>query len=494
MEYERPGGSGSGRKAKFLGLHNLIFFGMGLGVLIGIALGTLDHGGKTYGVVFWLLDLFGRTFFMGALKMIIAPLILASIVSGVVSLREVGALGRIGGRIAAYYVGTTCVAVLIGLLLVLVIQPGRRSASLELRARRRAYLSKRESEFERETGNSARRGEAFTESFRRWIYEKESVELAAEDRGKRWEKLEAARRATPGRMFKESILKPMLENPFSSLAGGSSLGIITFSLLLGIALVATGEKARSTADFFVGLNAAIMTITRWIMAAAPFCVMCIVGALVAEHGLRVFASLSWYCATVIAGIVCHVAFLFTLSAVLARIGPRTLWRGVREAFLIAFATRSSAATLPVTLRCVTEKLRISPRIANFTLPVGATMNMDGTALYEGVAVIFLLQIYGGLADVPVLLGGMVTFLVFITAVLASVGAAAVPDAGLVTMVLVANAVGLPVYYIPLIFAVDAFLDMFRTSTNVLGDIVGCAVVAGRGSRGSPSRKGERCGH
>jgi Na+/H+-dicarboxylate symporter len=115
-------------------------------------------------------------------------------------------------------------------------------------------------------------------------------------------------------------------------------------------------------------------------------------------------------------------------------------------------------------------------VANFTLPVGATMNMDGTALYEGVAVIFLLQIYSGLADVPVALGGMVTLLVFITAVLASVGAAAVPDAGLVTMVLVANAVGLPVYYIPIIFAVDAFLDMFRTSTNVLGDAVGCIVV------------------
>jgi Na+/H+-dicarboxylate symporter len=144
--------------------------------------------------------------------------------------------------------------------------------------------------------------------------------------------------------------------------------------------------------------------------------------------------------------------------------------------MIAFTTRSSAATLPVTIANVTEKLDVSPKVANFSLPLGATMNMDGTALYEGVAIIFLIQIYGGLDDVSIAMTAMTTFLIFITAVLASVGAAAVPDAGLVTMVLVAAAVGLPIHYIPLIFAVDAFLDMFRTSTNVLGDTVGAIVV------------------
>jgi Na+/H+-dicarboxylate symporter len=144
--------------------------------------------------------------------------------------------------------------------------------------------------------------------------------------------------------------------------------------------------------------------------------------------------------------------------------------------MIAFSTRSSAATLPVTIANTTEKLKVSPKVANFTLPLGATMNMDGTALYEGVAVIFLIQIYGGLDDVTITMTAIATLLIFITAVLASVGAAAVPDAGLVTMVLVAAAVHLPIYYIPLIFAVDAFLDMFRTSTNVLGDTVGAIVV------------------
>jgi Na+/H+-dicarboxylate symporter len=150
--------------------------------------------------------------------------------------------------------------------------------------------------------------------------------------------------------------------------------------------------------------------------------------------------------------------------------------------MIAFTTRSSAATLPVTMENVTNNLGVSPKVANFTLPLGATMNMDGTALYEGVAVIFLIQIYGGLDDVPIIMTAATTFLIFITAVLASIGAAAVPNAGLVTMVIVANAVGLPIYYIPLILAVDGVLDMFRTSTNVLGDSVG-AIVVNRLERG-----------
>jgi Na+/H+-dicarboxylate symporter len=150
--------------------------------------------------------------------------------------------------------------------------------------------------------------------------------------------------------------------------------------------------------------------------------------------------------------------------------------------MIAFTTRSSAATLPVTIANTIEKLKVSPKVANFSLPLGATMNMDGTALYEGVAVIFLIQIYGGVDDVTITMTAITTLLIFITAVLASVGAAAVPDAGLVTMVLVASAVHFPIYYIPLIFAVDAFLDMFRTSTNVLGDSIG-AIVVNRLERG-----------
>jgi Na+/H+-dicarboxylate symporter len=228
--------------------------------------------------------------------------------------------------------------------------------------------------------------------------------------------------------------------------------------------------------FFRGLNGAMMTITHWLMRVSPVAIGCIVAKLVAETGPTVFASLGWYCGTVVGGIFIHVIILLTISTFVGGVNPLVLWRGLREAWLIALSTRSSAATLPVTIANVTENLKVSPKVANFSLPLGATMNMDGTALYEGVAVIFLIQIYGGLDDVLISMTAMVTLLIFITAVLASVGAAAVPDAGLVTMVLVASAVNLPIYYIPLIFAVDAVLDMFRTSTNVLGDSIGAVVV------------------
>ena len=256
----------------------------------------------------------------------------------------------------------------------------------------------------------------------------------------------------------------------------NSLGIIFFSLLLGLGCMVVGKPAASVISFFQALNKVVMQVTHWLMAISPFAIGCIMATLVAKHGPGVFQTLGWYCGTVIGGIALHVAVLVTIAATVGGVGPRQLVQGIREAYMIAFTTRSSAATLPVTIANVTEKLKVSPKVANFSIPLGATMNMDGTALYEGIAVIFLIQMYGGLDDVSITMTAMTTLLIFVTAVLASVGAAAVPDAGLITMVLVASAVHLPVHYIPLIFAVDAFLDMFRTSTNVLGDSIGAIVV------------------
>jgi Na+/H+-dicarboxylate symporter len=273
-------------------------------------------------------------------------------------------------------------------------------------------------------------------------------------------------------------VKPLLANPFWSLSQSppNALGIIFFSLLMGIACTVVGTPAQPVVRFFKGLNTVMMTITHWLMLVSPVAIGCIVAKLVADTGPTVFASLGWYSGTVVGGILVHVVVLLMICRFVGGIGPLELWGGLREAWMIAFSTRSSAATLPVTIANVTENLKVSPKVANFSLPLGATMNMDGTALYEGVAVIFLIQIYGGLDDVLITMTAVTTFLIFITAVLASVGAAAVPDAGLVTMVMVAAAVNLPIYYIPLIFAVDAVLDMFRTSTNVLGDSVGAIVV------------------
>jgi Na+/H+-dicarboxylate symporter len=522
----------------FLGIkvHNLIFVGMVLGVLIGLFTYNLDHfdklvlgggeevagqvnlhgeewivqrpngleerypvaevteviraqdtsSGVAYGYLVWWLNFFGKTLFMGALKMLIAPLIMASIIAGVVSLPGLDALKRIGFKTMGYYVMTTSVAVTIGLIAVLVIQPGKKEASTKIRQTKMAEHASLELQYTRTTGHSPRVEvvpEGQTEAplspeYREWLGAQMAEKAGSGHEAGRFAKIADAKGTTAGDILKNKLIQPMLTNPFESLASSNSLGIIFFSLLFGVFVVVVGAPAKPVADLVIAFNEVIIRITKFLMNFAPFCVMCIVAELVATDGTEVFAVLAWYCVTVIAGIAVHVAFLVTLASVLGGMSPMRLWQGISDAWLIAFTTRSSAATLPVTMRCVTNNLGVSPRVANFALPVGATMNMDGTALYEGVAVIFLIQIFGGLADVPIAQdpAAAITLVIFVTAVMASVGAAAVPDAGLVTMVLVANAVGLPEYYIPLIFAVDAFLDMFRTSTNVLGDTVGAIVV------------------
>ncbi|UCG31772.1 MAG: dicarboxylate/amino acid:cation symporter [Phycisphaerales bacterium] len=469
-------------------LHNLIFLGMILGVAIGLGLWwanerAMEAGNPEPALVayaLWWLDLLGPTIFMGALKMIIAPLILASIVAGVTSLPSLKELGSIGWKTLAYYFATTTIAVVIGLVFVLTIRPGKKEASQEIRAGRLAVLDEHRRQYQSETGTPALQPDGSVQvDYLVWLSQKEGEEAAHGADASRFEKLAGAQHRTAGDIFKEDIVQPLLMNPFTSVAANppNALGIIFFALLLGIACTVVGGRyAGSVIAFFHGLNAVIMQVTHWLMSIAPLAICCIVAKLVAENGPGIFETLGWYCGTVIGGIAVHVCILLAIAATIGGIGPLRLWQGIREAWMIAFTTRSSAATLPVTIANVTEKLKVSPKVANFSLPLGATMNMDGTALYEGVAVIFLIQIFGGLDDVHITMTAMTTFLIFITAVLASVGAAAVPDAGLVTMVLVASAVHLPVYYIPLIFAVDAFLDMFRTSTNVLGDSIGAVVV------------------
>ncbi len=465
-------------------LHNLIFVSMLVGLLAGIVLWKLRASSdKTTTAivadVLWWLDLFGPTVFMGALKMIIAPLILASIVSGVTSLPNMSELGAIGWKTVVYYVCTTTIAVVIGLVFVLTIQPGKKAASIEVRNRRAAELEQRRQTYEEDTGHSALSQEGRpSPRYLAWLAEYEGAAQTGGSEGHRYNTLAGARGRTAGDIFKDDIIAPLLMNPFRALSASppNSLGIIFFALLLGIACTVVGEPAAPVISFFQGLNVIIMQVTRWLMAISPFAIGCIMAGLVARNGPEIFETLGWYCGTVIGGIIVHVGVLLTIAATIGQVTPLRLFQGIREAYMIAFTTRSSAATLPVTIANTTQKLGVSPKVANFSLPLGATMNMDGTALYEGIAIVFLIQIYGGLDDVSIVMTAMTTFLIFMTAGLASVGAAAVPDAGLVTMVLVASAVHLPIHYIPLIFAVDAFLDMFRTSTNVLGDSIGAVVI------------------
>jgi Na+/H+-dicarboxylate symporter len=459
-----------------LKLHQWILIGMGAGLIVGLSMffmGDPESLGFQRGL--WWLNLLGKDLFIGSLKMIIAPLIFASIVAGITSLPNSRELGAIGWKTFTYYFTTTALAVLVGLMAVLVIQPGKKSASQRVRLEREKTMDAYREVYRERIGDQDPMAAENVSAYRSWIAEQEGAAREGDFSGK-WDRIRDTESISAGDMFRRDILKPILTNPFTSLARTNSLGIIFFAILLGLACMAIGAPAKPVVDIFQAFNRVMMTITLWVMRAAPVALGCLIASVVSTLGIDALASLGWYCVTVITGIAIHVCLLLTLVALFGGMSPLAFLKGIQEAWLIAFSTTSSAATLPVTLKCVTDKLKVSDKVANFSLPVGATMNMDGTALYEGVAVIFMIQLYGGLDDVPIVLTAGKTFVIFITAVLASVGAAAVPSAGLITMAIVASAVGLPLHYIFFIYAVDHLLDMFRTSTNVMGDAAGAVIV------------------
>lgn len=448
--------------------------GLGLGLVMD-AWGDPESAGFLRAI--WWLDLIGKDIFIGALKMIIAPLIFASIVAGIYSLPNARELGNVGLKTLLYYFTTTTVAVAIGVAAVLLLQPGKKESSQRVRQEREIVLAQMRADFEAETGLDTVDAEAAAQ-FRMYIAQQEGEGFGSTAFQIGWSRIKAAESRTPSEMFRQEILRPILSNPFNALAQSppNALGVIFFAMLVGLACVIIGEPAKPVGLFFDSLNRIMMKITLWIMELAPYGIACIIASLVATLGMDALRSLAWYCIAVIGGIAIHICFLLALVKFVGKMHPYTFLHGIRNAWLIAFTTTSSAATLPVTILATTEKLKVSPKVARFALPVGATVNMDGTALYEGIAVIFLIQLFGGLEDVPIELTGMKTFIIFITAVLASIGAAAVPSAGLITMAIVASAVGLPLHYIFFIYAVDRVLDMFRTSTNVLGDAAGAVIV------------------
>jgi len=361
--------------------------------------------------VFCLGDLFIRL-----LKMIIIPLILASMVTGITSLGNVRRLGRLGLRTLIYYTVTTVLAVSVGLVLVNVIKPG---VGVDIGVDQAVDLSGRE---------------------------------------------------TPSIV---SIVKDIVpENVLWAMANDKVLSVIFFALILGVAISSVGEKGRSLAGLFESLNAVMMKITGWIMHLAPLGVFALMAYTVGKMGLSVMRPLFVYMATVLIGLGIHA--LVTLPGLLwfiGRFGPLRFFGCVFSAVATAFSTASSAATLPVTMECVEDNAGVSNKIASFVLPLGATVNMDGTALYEAVAAMFIAQVY----EIPLTIGQQLV--IMLTATLASIGAAAIPGAGLVTMVIVLRAVKLPLEGIGMILAVDRILDMCRTAVNVWGDACGTVIMA-----------------
>jgi len=352
--------------------------------------------------------------FIRLLKMIIVPLIMASMVAGVVSIGNIRSLGRIGLRTFVYYVTTTLLAVLVGLLLVNVFQPGKAAV------------------FETEPERQA-----------------EAV-------------------PSPGSVITDIVP----ENLFKSMAEDKVLSIIFFSLLFGVALSSVGDRAKPLVGFFEALYSVMMKITGWIMVLAPIGVFALMAYAVGTMGVEIMRSLAKYIATVILGLWIHgCVTLPILLAVFGRYSPLRFIVHMLSAVVTAFSTASSAAALPITMDCLQKNAGVSNKVASFVLPLGATINMDGTALYEAVAAMFIAQIYG--IAMPL----WQQLIVMLTASLASIGAAAIPGAGLVTMVIVLKAVGLPLEGIGLILAVDRLLDMCRTAVNVWGDACGAMVVA-----------------
>ena len=422
-----------------------ILAGLVAGAVLGEALYRAYAGAVPAG---WItgLSLLGNTVFMGLLKMILVPLVLSSVIVGVCSIGDPRNLGRVGGRTVLYYFGTMLVAVLTGLAVVNLIQPGDPN------------------------GDGSGLGSALTQA---------GEQSYAQSDAERRERIEQTGQAGLGAAAQNLLRQLVPANPLGAAADFQLLPVIAFSILLGLAIVSTGERARPARQFFEGLFAAVMTLVDWILRLAPLGVFALVAWTVARIGLAaLFGPLLWYVLAVIVGLLVHATL--TLPLILRWWGgasPLAYARAMRPALLTAFGTDSSSATLPVTLECA-EDGGSSRRASRFVLPLGATINMDGTALYEAVAVVFLFQAYG------IALGPTQLAIVAITATLAAVGAAGIPSAGLVTMVIVVEAVNaslqgvpaLPLAAVGLILGIDRLLDMCRTTVNVWGDAVGARII------------------
>ena len=357
--------------------------------------------------------------FLDALKMVIIPLIVAAVISGIASLGGAsGGLKRLGGLTVLYYFCTTAIAVLLGLIIVNIIQPGA----------------------------------GITE-----------VSQVVPDRVSGKEETGIV----------EIIRSLIGDNIIASAAETKLLEVIVFSILFGAALTTVGERGKPLVAFFDGMNDVMIKIVVWIMYFAPIGIFALISSKLGdsgggEHFWREILGVGKYMLTVIVGLTLHFFVLMTILVVVSRRG-RQFITTMSKALVTAFGTASSTATLPLTMECALEA-NVDKRAAKFVLPLGSTVNMDGTALYEAVAVMFIAQAYG------IYMTPMDQVLIFITATLAAIGAAGIPEAGLVTMVIVLTAVGLPMEGIGLLLAVDWFLDRLRTTVNVWGDSVGSTVV------------------
>lgn len=412
---------------KKLALHWKILIGMVLGVLFAILLIQFSWGADF--IKDWIKP-FGKMF-INALKLIAVPLILASLIKGVSDLKDISKLSKIGGRTILIYITTTVLAVCIGLAIVNIVQPGK-SISEQTRTE-------------------------LLESYKEDAAQKKEAALKQKDAGP----LQALQDLVP-----DNIVSAASDN-------GNMLQIIVFAIFFGIGLILIpADKSKPVKDFFDGLNEVILKLIDLIMLAAPFGVFALLATLVAESpSIDLFKALLWYAFSVVLGLAIMMAVYALIVKLFAKKSPGFFFKGISPAQLLAFSTSSSAATLPVTMERVQEHLGVDEEVASFVLPIGATINMDGTSLYQAVAAVFIAQTFGMDLSFGAQLG------IIVTATLASIGSAAVPGAGMVMLVIVLGQAGIPEAGLALIFAIDRPLDMCRTTVNVTGDAAVAMIVA-----------------
>jgi Na+/H+-dicarboxylate symporter len=400
------------------GLTRRILIGMGAGLVLGVALNATGASGPVAALAVDGVFYVGGEIFLASLKLLVVPLVFVSLVCGTAAMEDVTRLGRVGGKTLGLYLATTAAAITVALSAAVMFQPG--------------------SGFDLTT--------------------------------------EATFSAKSAPSLRDVIVGLFPSNPIRAMADGNMLQIIVFAGLFGLSLTLSGAPGRRLLAFFTDLNAAVMRLVMILMLAAPYGVFCLVARVFAEQGLAAIAPLVAYFLVVVGSLLVHAGITYSLLLrLLAGLDPVTFYRKMRDPLALAFSTASSGATLPVTLKTAERELGADNSVASFTVPLGATINMDGTAIMQGVATGFIAQAYG------IDLGPGDYLMVVLTATLASIGTAGVPGVGLVMLAMVLEQVSLPVEGIALVLGVDRLLDMLRTAVNVAGDgAVTCIVARSEG--------------
>ncbi|XP_068192473.1 solute carrier family 1 member 9 [Antennarius striatus] len=431
--------------------HNLLLGLTVMGVVMGAVFGMLLRYMKVKDYAVLTMISFPGEILMRMLKMLILPLIISSLITGLAGL-DARSSGRMGSRAMVYYMSTTVIAAILGVILVLGIHPGN--------PKLRGQSSTNTPPTKNQEVSSL---DAFLDLIRN-LFPENLVQAC-------FQQVQTVLKKVPVMVNQTELLvsRKKLEYKW----GMNVLGLIGFFITFGICMGRMGERGKVMCDFFNILNEIIMTMVSLIMWYSPVGIASLIAGKIAAIGdLEVVArQLGLYMVTVVVGLVIHGGFILpAIFFAITRKSPFTFYSGIFQAWITALGTASSAGTLPVTFRCLEENLKIDKRVTRFVLPIGATINMDGTALYEAVAAIFIAQ----MNDITLDGGQIIT--VSMTATLASVGAASIPSAGLVTMLLILTAVGLPTQDISLLIAVDWLLDRMRTSINVVGDSFGAGIV------------------